>query len=648
MNPVVTHVTQRIRDRSAKSRTAYLAQVDAWAERPRGPERLGCANVAHAFAALPANDKLRVVAQKAPHIGVVSAYNDMLSAHQPYAVYPDLIRDEARRLGATTQMAGGVPAMCDGVTQGLPGMELSLFSRDTIAMATAIALSHDVFDAALLLGVCDKIVPGLLIGALHFGHLPCVFVPAGPMSSGLSNTAKSQVREQFAQGLVGRDALLEAESAAYHGPGTCTFYGTANSNQMLLEAMGLHVPGSAFIHPHADLRELLTRSAVSHVLGITSRGARYTPIGRLVDERVIVNAMVVLLATGGSTNHLIHWVAVARAAGIHIDWTDFADLSAATPLLTRVYPNGSADVNQFQAAGGPGFVIRELLDSRHLHADVLTVSEQGLRGYTKLPMAQMPMTQVPMTQVPMQVPKAQASAAQAQREGDQTPAPEAHQTLIWKDLPAQSANEAVVRPASNPFSPEGGLKLLIGNIGRSVIKTSAIPQDRHKVQAPALVFDSQEALLEAFKRGELERDFVAVVRFQGPRANGMPELHKLTPPLSVLQGKGYQVALVTDGRMSGASGKVPAAIHVSPEALSGGALAKVRDGDVICLDAEQGILQALVATEIWEARELQQPDAQHQASHHQGLGRELFAGMRQSVRSAEEGAVTWVTHAVNE
>jgi phosphogluconate dehydratase len=630
MNSVISAiatVTQRIRERSATSRAAYLAQVDAWAERPRGAQRLGCANVAHAFAALPAHDKLRVVAQKAPHIGVVSAYNDMLSAHQPYAVYPDLIRDEARRLGATTQMAGGVPAMCDGVTQGLPGMELSLFSRDTIAMATAIALSHDVFDAALLLGVCDKIVPGLLIGALHFGHLPCVFVPAGPMSSGLSNTAKSQVREQFAQGLVGRDALLEAESAAYHGPGTCTFYGTANSNQMLLEAMGLHVPGSAFIHPHADLREQLTRSALSHVLGITSAGPRYTPIGHLVDERVIVNAMVVLLATGGSTNHLIHWVAVARAAGIHIDWTDFADLSAATPLLTKVYPNGSADVNQFQAAGGPGFVIRELLDNGHLHGDVLTVSEQGLRGYTKVPMTQ--------------VPTVQPSAAQAQPGADQTQVSEVLKTLIWKDLPAQSADEAVVRTASNPFSPEGGLKLLVGNLGRSVIKTSAIPLDRHKVQAPAIVFDSQEALLDAFKRGELERDFVAVVRFQGPRANGMPELHKLTPPLSVLQGKGFRVALVTDGRMSGASGKVPAAIHVSPEALSGGPLAKVRNGDVICLDAAQGTLQALVATEIWAARELQAPDAKHQASHQQGLGRELFAGMRRNVLSAEEGAVTW-------
>ncbi len=622
MNPVITAVTQRIRERSAASRSVYLAQVDAWAQRPRGAERMGCANVAHAFAALPSNDKLRVVAQKAPHIGVVSAYNDMLSAHQPYAVYPELIRDEARRLGATTQMAGGVPAMCDGVTQGLPGMELSLFSRDTIAMATAIALSHDVVDAALLLGVCDKIVPGLLIGALHFGHLPCVFVPAGPMSSGLSNTAKSQVREQFAQGAVGRSALLQAESAAYHGPGTCTFYGTANSNQMLLEAMGLHVPGSAFVHPHADLRELLTRAAVSHVLGITQNSSRYTPIGRLVDERVIVNAMVVLLATGGSTNHLIHWVAVARAAGLHIDWTDFAELSAATPLLARVYPNGQADVNQFQAAGGPGFVIRELLDSGHLHGDVLTVVDQGLRAYT----------QVPVSEVRVEA-AAQSSSAKK---------------LHWQAAPKQSGDETIIRPASNPFSPEGGLRLLVGNLGRSVIKTSAMPADRYELQAPAVVFDSQDALLEAFKRGELERDFVAVVRFQGPRASGMPELHKLTPPLSVLQGKGFRVALVTDGRMSGASGKVPAAIHVSPEALSGGALSKVRDGDVIRLDANQGVLEVLVDSAEWAQRESLKQSELHQQTHGHGLGRELFAGMRHNVRSAEEGAITWVTHSVNE
>ena len=605
MHAAIARITRRIAERSAPTRSAYLDQVDRMAARPRGSDRMGCANVAHAFAALPANDKLRVVAERAPHIGIVTAYNDMLSAHQPYEGYPALVRDEARRHGATVQVAGGVPAMCDGVTQGLPGMELSLFSRDSIAMSTAIALSHDVFDAALLLGVCDKIVPGLLIGALHFGHLPCVFVPAGPMGTGLSNNAKAKVREQYAQGLVGRAELLEAESAAYHGPGTCTFYGTANSNQMLLEAMGLHVPGAAFVHPHDGLREALTREAVGTVLGITQRSGRFTPIGRLVDERVIVNAMVALLATGGSTNHLIHWVAVARAAGIVIDWTDFAELSAVVPLLARVYPNGSADVNQFQAAGGPGFVLRELLDGGCLHGDVATVSARGLRAYTDVP---------------------------ALAEGG---------ALHWRTLPAASGDDSIVRPLAAPFSATGGLKLLTGNLGRSVIKTSAVPDDRHVIEAPALVFDSQEALLAAFAAGQLERDLIAVVRFQGPQANGMPELHKLTPPLAVLQGKGFRVALVTDGRMSGASGKVPAAIHVSPEALCGGPLAKVRDGDLLRLDAEAGTLQALVDDVTWASRPAATIDPAQHAAHGHDLGRELFAGMRRNVRSAEEGAVTW-------
>jgi phosphogluconate dehydratase len=605
MKTAVAEVTQRIRERSVALRTAYLARVEAAIARPRGADRMGCANIAHAFAALPANDKLRVVAQRAPNIGVVTAYNDMLSAHQPYEDFPAVIRDTARRLGATVQVAGGVPAMCDGVTQGLPGMELSLFSRDTIAMGTAIALTHDVFDAALLLGVCDKIVPGLLIGALHFGHLPCVFVPAGPMSTGLDNTAKSKVREQFAQGLVGRDKLLEAESAAYHGAGTCTFYGTANSNQMLLEAMGLHVPGAAFVHPHAELREVLTREAVHAVLAIAKGGDRFTPIGRLVDERVIVNAMVALLATGGSTNHLIHWVAVARAAGILIDWTDFADLSHATPLLARVYPNGAADVNQFQAAGGPAFVIRELIDAGFMHADVSTVAAAGLREYGKLP------------------------ARQGER-------------LAWSALPKASGDEDIVRQAARPFSPEGGLKLLTGNLGRSVIKISAVPADRHVVEAPAIVFDGQQALLAAFKAGTLERDLVAVVRFQGPRANGMPELHKLTPPLAVLQGKGFKVALVTDGRMSGASGKIPAAIHVSPEAMAGGPLGKVRDGDLIRLDAVAGTLEALVDPATWAARTVDALPASQAEHHANGLGRELFGGMRRSVLGAEEGACTWL------
>jgi phosphogluconate dehydratase len=606
MKTALIDVTARIRERSAPLRRAYLARVAAMAARPRGSDRMGCANVAHAVAALPANDKFKIVAERAPHIGIVTAYNDMLSAHQPYESFPALIRDEAAKLGATVQVAGGVPAMCDGVTQGLPGMELSLFSRDNIAMGTAIALTHDVFDAALLLGVCDKIVPGLLIGALHFGHLPCVFVPAGPMSTGLSNTAKSKVREQHAQGLVGRDKLLEAESAAYHGAGTCTFYGTANSNQMLLEAMGLHVPGAAFVHPHAELREALTREAVRTVLGIT-KAKKFTPIGELVDERCIVNAMVALLATGGSTNHLIHWVAIARAAGILIDWTDFADLSAAVPLLARVYPNGSADVNQFQAAGGPGFVLRELLDGGYLHADVATVSARGLRAFCDEP---------------------------ALEHG--TP------KLVWRAWPIDSGDETIVRPAARPFSASGGLRLLEGNLGRAVIKTSAVPEDRWVIEAPAIVFDGQEALLAAFKTGELERDLVAVVRFQGPRANGMPELHKLTPPLAVLQGKGFKVALVTDGRMSGASGKVPAAIHVSPEALAGGPLAKVMTGDRIRLDAIAGTLDALVDEVTWAARNAVHMTAAHADINAHDLGRELFGGMRKNVSSAEQGACTWL------
>lgn len=604
MKQAVLDVTQRIRIRSSSTRSVYLTRLAHAVQRPRGSDRMGCANVAHAFAAMPPGDKMRIVAERAPHIGIVTAYNDMLSAHQPYEGFPAVIRDEAHRLGATVQVAGGVPAMCDGVTQGMPGMELSLFSRDTIAMGTAIALTHDVFDAALLLGICDKIVPGLLIGALHFGHLPCVFVPGGPMSSGLSNSAKAKVREQYAQGLLGRDELLKAESAAYHGAGTCTFYGTANSNQVLLEAMGLHVPGAAFVHPHDGLRELLTRRAVHDVLAITQQ-QRFTPIGRMVDERAIVNAMVALLATGGSTNHLIHWVAVARSAGILIDWGDFSDLSHAVPLLARVYPNGTADVNQFQAAGGPGFVIRELLADGCLHPDVATISEGGLSDYTRVPHT--------------------------------TP-----QGLAWQVLPTASPDDAIVRRADQPFSPTGGLRVLTGNLGRSVIKISAVPEANHVIESPAIVFDDQDDMLTAFAAGQLERDFVAVVRFQGPRANGMPELHRLTPPLGVLQGKGFRVALVTDGRMSGASGKVPAAIHVSPEALAEGPLGKVRDGDVIRLDAVAGTLEALVDPAEWAARENAHIQAEHAEDNSHGLGRDLFSGMRRNVRSAEEGAVTWL------
>ncbi len=617
-------VTARIRVRSAATRGAYLQRVAAAANRPPGTERMGCANVAHALAAMPDVDKavamptgkalIPVRAHRASNIGIVTAYNDMLSAHAPLQHYPDLVKAEARRHGATAQVAGGVPAMCDGVTQGTPGMELSLFSRDVIAMATAVALSHDMFDGALMLGVCDKIVPGLLIGALHFGHLPTVFVPAGPMTSGLSNSAKSKVRERAAQGLVSRAELLQAESQAYHGMGTCTFYGTANSNQMLLEAMGLHVPGTAFVNPGQALREELTREAVRTVLGRASPldGAAAqaavkgscAPIGELVDERCIVNAMVALLATGGSTNHLIHWVAVARAAGIAIDWDDFAALSSVVPLLTRVYPNGTADVNAFQAAGGPGYVLRELRDAGLLHADVATVRAEGIDAFTRIPHAQ-------------------------------------GGGLTWQD-PGVSGDDTVVRPASDPFAATGGLQLLQGNLGRSVIKVSAVPDDRHVVEAPARIFDSQEALQQAFSAGELEQDVVCVVRWQGPQANGMPELHKLTPPLAVLQGKGFKVALVTDGRMSGASGTVPAAIHVSPEAAAGGPLARLRDGDRVRIDADAGMLQALVDPQEWARRPVATMPRQQVLANGVGMGRELFAGMRRHVTTAEEGACSWL------
>jgi phosphogluconate dehydratase len=604
-HPTVRDVTDRIRERSRASRTAYLKRLAVIGERERGSDRMGCANVAHAVAGVPASDKLKIVAERAPNIGIVTAYNDMLSAHAPYQGYPDIIKNEARSLGATAQVAGGVPAMCDGVTQGTPGMELSLFSRDVIAMGTAVALTHDMFDGALLLGVCDKIVPGLLIGALHFGHLPTVFVPAGPMPSGLSNSAKAKVREQAAQGLVGRQGLMEAEMGAYHAQGTCTFYGTANSNQMLLEAMGLHVPGTAFIQPGDAMREALTREAVRTVLGRASDQAyACPPIGQMVDERAIVNAMSALLATGGSTNHLIHWVAVARAAGILIDWNDFAQLSEVVPLLTRVYPNGTADVNEFQNAGGPGFVIGELVGAGLMHGDVATVRAGGIAEFAGMPVL-------------------------------------ADGALRWESA-APSKNEAVARPAAHPFSATGGLKLLTGNLGRSVIKVSSVPDDRHVVEAPARVFDSQAALQKAFTAGELDRDVVCVVRWQGPQANGMPELHKLTPPLSVLQGKGFKVALVTDGRMSGASGKIPAAIHLSPEGAAGGAIAKVRDGDLIRLDAVNGTLEVLLPPDEWAAREAAQlSDEQRMADGH-GLGRELFAGMRRNALTAEEGACTWL------
>jgi phosphogluconate dehydratase len=600
LHAVLAAVTRRIQQRSAAGRTAYLARVAAARE---GPQRAGvsCTNLAHAYAASPALDKLQLRAQRLPNLAIVSAYNDMLSAHEPLAAYPALLKAAAREAGATAQFAGGVPAMCDGVTQGQPGMELSLWSRDVIAQATAIALSHNVFDGALLLGVCDKIVPGLLIGALAFGHLPCVFVPAGPMTTGLSNTEKSRVRQLYAEGKASRAELLEAESQSYHGAGTCTFYGTANSNQMMMEIMGLHVPGTAFVNPNTALREALTLDAARRCARLTALGSDWRPIGRLVDERAIVNAMVGLLATGGSTNHTIHLVAIARTAGIVIDWTDFDELSAVVPLLARVYPNGKADVNQFHAAGGIGFVIRELLDAGLLH-DLPTVSAGGLRDYTREPHL---------------------------NEG----------ALAWRGAPAASLDTGIVRPVAAPFAPDGGLRLLQGNLGRAVIKVSAVAAEHRAITAPARVFHDQNDMLTAFKAGELERDVVVVVRYQGPRANGMPELHKLTPTLGVLQDRGFRVALVTDGRMSGASGKVPAAIHVSPEAVCGGDIARVRDGDIIRLDADAGVLEVQVPAEAWSRREHTGVDL---AAHGFDMGRELFASHRAHALSAEHGAASWV------
>lgn len=602
LNPILARVTDRIRARSAASRAAYLGRVEA-AARAAGTARthVSCANQAHAYAAFEPNDKLVLRQARLPNLGIVSAYNDMLSAHQPFERMPALIKEAARGAGAVAQFAGGVPAMCDGVTQGEAGMELSLFSRDVIAMSTAVALSHNVFDGVLCLGVCDKIVPGLLIGALQFGHLPTLFVPAGPMTTGIGNDDKARVRQRFAQGLATREELLASEMAAYHGPGTCTFYGTANSNQMLMEVMGLHLPGAAFVNPGTELRDGLTRAAAQRLARITRQGDEYLPIARIVDERAIANAIVGLLATGGSTNHTIHLVAIAAAAGIHIDWNDFDELSAAVPLLTRIYPNGSADVNHFHAAGGMGFLIRELLGAGLLHGDVTTVMGEGLARHTEEPCF----------------------------DGDK---------VAWRPAVAQSLDTAVLRPATDPFSADGGLKLLQGNLGRSVIKVSAVKPEHRVVEAPAIVFDSQDDVMAAFKRGELARDFIAVVRFQGPRANGMPELHKLTPALAVLQDQGYHVALVTDGRMSGASGKVPAAIHVTPECLSGGPLAKVRSGDLMRLDAEAGTLEALVDAAEWAAREVATANLD---ANQYGVGRELFFNARANACGAEQGASTF-------
>ena len=610
LHPALADATERIRQRSATTRQHYLARVAALHSRGVQRAGLGCTNLAHGYAAAPDGDKIWLRAQHAPNIAIVSSYNDMLSAHQPLQAFPAWIKEAAREHGATAQFAGGVPAMCDGVTQGQPGMELSLFSRDVIAMGTAVALSHNMFDATLCLGVCDKIVPGLLIGALSFGHLPTIFVPGGPMPTGLSNEAKARMRQRFAAGEVGPDALLAAEEQSYHTAGTCTFYGTANSNQMLMEVMGLHLPGSAFIAPGTPLREALVREAAHRVLQLTSHGPEYTPIGHVIDERAIVNGIVGLLATGGSTNHTLHLVAIARAAGIVIDWGDFDQLSAVVPLLARVYPNGKADVNQFHAAGGLGFLIRELLDAGLLHGDVRTVAggQAGLRAYTQHPELQ------------------------------EAPEPGGKPTLVWRAAPAASGDPQILATAAEPFAPNGGLRLLQGNLGRSVIKVSAVKPEHQVVQAPAVVFNDQEDLLAAYKRGELNRDVVAVVRGQGPRANGMPELHSLTPTLTNLQDQGFKVALVTDGRMSGASGKVPSAIHVTPEVLSQGPLAKVRDGDLILLDAVAGTLDALVPPDEWALREAEVPDRR---AHHAGLGRELFGGLRHTVTGAEQGASTF-------
>ncbi|GGQ44456.1 phosphogluconate dehydratase [Actinomadura coerulea] len=597
LHPVLAAVTRRVVERSAGPRGAYLKRIGE--ARSQGPVRggMGCANLAHGFAACGVQDKLWLRGDATPNIAIVSAYNDMLSAHQPLHEYPDLLKSAIRAGGGTAQFAGGVPAMCDGITQGRAGMELSLFSRDVVAMATAVALSHDMFDGALLLGVCDKIVPGLVIGALSFGHLPAILVPAGPMASGLPNGEKAKVRKRYAAGEIGREQLLAAEAASYHSPGTCTFYGTANSNQLLMEVMGLHLPGASFVPPGTKLRDGLTEAAGRRVLKLTDLGDGYTPIGELLDERAFVNGVVALLATGGSTNHTLHLVAMAAAAGIELTWDDFDELSKVTPLLTRLYPNGTADVNHFHAAGGTAFLIGELIDAGLLHEDARTVGGDTLAAYRNVP----------------------------ELVGGK---------VEWREGPGVSGDTDVLRPAAEPFDTHGGLHTVRGNLGRAVVKVSAVRPEHRTIEAPARVFDSQEALQEAFAAGELDRDVVAVVRNQGPRANGMPELHRLTPPLSVLQDRGYRVALVTDGRMSGASGAVPAAIHVSPEAAAGGPLARVRDGDVVRLDADAGVLKVLVPDEEFAARE----PAQGPPDQTFGTGRELFQAFRHVVGPAERGA----------
>ena len=598
-HPVLAEVTDRITNRSKESRTAYLSQVRAAGDRGPARGRLACANLAHGFAASGKTDKKALRGMVKPNIAIVSSYNDMLSAHKPFETFPAQLKQAVLEAGGIAQFAGGVPAMCDGITQGRDGMQLSLFSRDVIAMSTAIALSHDMFDATLMLGVCDKIVPGMLIGALAFGHLPTVFVPAGPMTSGLPNGEKAKVRQLYAENKVGREELLDAEAASYHGSGTCTFFGTANSNQLLMEVMGLHLPGSSFVNPGTPLRTALTAEAGRQVTALTALGDDYTPIGEMIDERAIVNGTVALLATGGSTNHTMHLVAIAQAAGITLTWDDISDLSAIVPLLARIYPNGSADVNHFHAAGGLGFTIGTLLDAGLLHEDVQTVVGRGLRRYTQEP----------------------------KLDGD---------GVMWLDGTTMSHDTAVLRSVEQPFAPDGGLKTLAGNLGSSVIKTSAVNPEHRVITAPAVVFDDQADFLAAFEAGQLTGDLVAVLRYQGPRAIGMPELHKLTPALGILQDRGHRVALVTDGRMSGASGKVPAAIHLTPEAAVGGPLARVYDGDVITVDAVAGTLTLHVADDEFAARTPtgRAPTAAEMA----GTGRELFASMRAAVGPADQGA----------
>ena len=598
MNSVIQEVTDRIIQRSQASRKSYLEKIES--ARLHGPHRgvLSCGNLAHGFAACGTEDKSDLRSMTKSNIAIVSSYNDMLSAHQPYEVFPTQLKKAINAVGSVAQFAGGVPAMCDGVTQGTPGMDLSLMSRDVIAMATAVALSHNMFDGTLMLGICDKIVPGLLLGALSFGHLPTVFVPAGPMPSGLPNKEKARVRQAYAEGKVGREELLDAESESYHSAGTCTFYGTANSNQLVVEIMGLHLPGSSFVNPGTPLRDALTDAAARQVTRITDLGDTYRPIGHIVDAKAIVNGLVGLLATGGSTNHTMHLVAVARAAGYIVNWDDFADISSAVPLLTRIYPNGSADINHFTAAGGMGLLIRELLEGGLLHNDVLTICGRGLEQYTKEPMLD-------------------------------------NGELVWRDGPTESFDKQVVASVDEPFKVDGGLSVLCGNLGRAVMKTSALKEPHCKITAPAVVFEDQFELHEAFKADELNKDCIVVVRFQGPSAIGMPELHSLTPPLAVLQDRGFKVALVTDGRMSGASGKVPAAIHVTPEAIKGGILAKVKTGDMLEINTQTGAMDILVNEQELAKREAKLPDV---AKHQIGMGREMFAGMRSTLTGAEQGA----------